>query len=98
MGSGGMLKPPAALGDGVGGTWWLALTFHVASGMSGLGRVAWSASYVHGVFRSLVAARTRATSLAVTNPPAFPKPLRMNDATSATHSSRLAPLGGITCG
>lgn len=41
---------------------WLAVTFHAGPGVSGVGSEAVSSSTVQNVFRSDVAARTRATS------------------------------------
>ena len=52
---------------------WLAVSFHVDCASSRRGSVGSSSLSVHGALRLAVAARTRATSAAVTNPPALPK-------------------------
>ena len=57
--------------------------------INSFGNDASSSVTVHGVRRDEVAARTRATSAVLTNPPEFPKLLRTYDVTAATQSSAL---------
>src|SRR5438105_1086857 len=75
---------------------WLAVTFHDGSAARTRGSVASISATVHGALCDALAARTRATSAAVTKPAVFPKLLRMNEATPAIHSSLLVPIGTMT--
>src|SRR2546426_728975 len=75
---------------------WLAVTFHVGWASIMRGKVSSISATVHGVFRAVVSARTRATSAAVTNPAEFPRLLRMYEAAAAIHSSLLLPIGTMT--
>lgn len=75
---------------------WLAVAFHVESGIRGRGNKRASSSAVHGAVRPAVSLRTRATSPSVTTDAEFPKLLRTKLETSAIQPSLLAPIGAMT--
>src|SRR5262245_65210583 len=73
---------------------WLAVIFQDASGTKRFGILASRSGTVHGP-RPVASARTRATSAGVTKSPVLPKLVLTYDATDATQSSGLLPIGII---